>query len=113
MSRAHRQHRRRDRQSFVAGFAARVRARFPGCPEGEEQRVAVYACARHTGRVGSMSFERGYLDEAVELAVVSHVRHRFTSYEAWLRRGLDREGARDRVRGEVAAVLRAWEARRG
>jgi hypothetical protein len=104
----HRRRRRLDRQLFVATFAALVRARFPGCPDGEELRIASYACAKHTARVGAMSVERGYLDEAVDLAVVSHVRHRFTRYESWLGRGLDREEARARVREEVADVLRAW-----
>ena len=70
MSRAHREHRRRDRRLFVAAFAALVRARFPGCPDGEEHAVASYACARRTGRVGDMSFERGYLDEAVDLSLI-------------------------------------------
>jgi hypothetical protein len=101
--------RRRDgHRAFVAAFAALVRERFPGCPDGEEARIAAYACARGTSRVGAMSAERGYLDEAVELAVVSHIRHRFTRYEACLAEGLDREEARDRVRDEVSAVLAAW-----
>src|SRR5690242_11987695 len=100
--------RRADHHAFVAAFAALVRERFPGCPDGEELRIAAYACARRTTRVGAMSVERGYLDEAVDLAVVSHARHRFTEYEGWLARGLGREEARERVRGEVSAVLRAW-----
>jgi hypothetical protein len=55
-----------------------------------------------------MSLERGYLDEAVDLAVVAHIRHRFTRYEAWIARGLDREAARELARDEVSSVLRAW-----
>ncbi|APR77046.1 Hypothetical protein A7982_02393 [Minicystis rosea] len=105
---ARRARRRAQHHDFVAVFATLVRARFPGCPDGEERRIATYACARRTTRVGAMSVERGYLDEAVDLAVVSHIRHRFTSYEAWLERGLEREEARERVRDEVSAVLKAW-----
>jgi hypothetical protein len=116
MSRAsparHERRRRRhaDRHAFVAGFAALVRLRFPGCPDGEELRVAAFACARNTSRVGAMSVERGYVDEAVDLAVVSHIRHRFTRYEALLADGLDRDEARERTRDEVSAVLAAWSA---
>jgi hypothetical protein len=103
-----RQARRVDRHAFMAGFAVLVRERFPGCPDGEEVRIAAFACARGTARVGTMSVERGYLDEAVDLAVVAHIRHRFTQYEAWLARGLDRETARALSRDEVSSVLRAW-----
>jgi hypothetical protein len=99
-----------DRALLVA-FAEAVRARFPGCPDGEELRVAAYACARHKGRVGRVSLENGYFDEAVELSVVAHVRHRHTGYEALLRRGATREAARAASRAEVSAVLAAWSAR--
>lgn len=92
----------------MAAFAAAVRDRFPGCPPGEEVRVARYACRRGTGRVGSVAVESGYLDEAVELAVVAHLRHRFTGYEGALGRGATREQARDQARGAVSALLRAW-----
>jgi hypothetical protein len=109
---ARRARRREGRHAFMAAFAALVRERFPGCPDGEELRVATYACARGTSRVGAMSRERGYLDEAVDLAVVSHIRHRFTRYEALLGQGMDREEARERVRAEVSAVLAAWSQRR-
>jgi hypothetical protein len=103
-----RQARRVDRHAFIAGFAALVRERFPGCPDGEELRIAAFACARRTARVGAMSLERGYLDEAVDLAVVAHIRHRFTRYESSLARGLDRDAARALSQDEVSSVLRAW-----
>lgn len=92
----------------MAAFAAAVRDRFPGCPPGEEVRVARYACRRGTGRVGCVAVESGYLDEAVELAVVAHLRHRFTAYEGALRQGATREQARDQARDALSALLRAW-----
>jgi hypothetical protein len=100
--------RRSQRAALVATFAAMVRERFPGLPPGEERRVALSACARGTARVGAMSAERGYLDAAIDLAVVAHARHRFTAYEVLLARGLERDAARAQVRAEVSAVLDAW-----
>lgn len=88
-------------------FADEVRRRFPGCPPGEEFRLARYACAGGE-RVGHVAAELGYLDSAVELAVVAHLRHRFTAYEALLRAGVARETARDRVAPRVTELLRCW-----
>jgi hypothetical protein len=36
------------------------------------------------------------------------VRHRDTAYDALLMAGLDRGGAREHVRDDVAAILDAW-----
>jgi hypothetical protein len=44
-------------------------------------------------------------DEAVQLAVVAHVRHDETNYDELLARGVERRDARDRVRDEVDRVL--------
>lgn len=92
----------------MAAFAAAVRERFPGCPPGEEERVARFACRRGTGRVGLVAASSGYLDEAVELSVVAHLRHRFSDYEALLARGYTREEAREETRITVSQALRAW-----
>ena len=92
-------------------FAGAVRARFPGCPPGEELEIARYSLCKGTGRVGRVAVSEGYLDEAVELAVVSHIRHRFTCYERLLARGVKREEARELIREELSAVLRGWAGR--
>lgn len=94
-------------------FAREARSRFPALPDGEEVRIARYACARYTERVGMLSGGDGYLAEAVDLAVVAHARHRFTRYEALLGAGFARAEARERVRDELAAVLGRWAARGG
>jgi len=97
---------------LVAQFAARVRARFPGAPRGEAGRIARYACSHATERVGVLAGADGYLDHAVELAVVAHLRHRFTPYERLLREGFDRDTARDRVTPEVLRRMAQWGAPR-
>jgi hypothetical protein len=99
--------RRAARARFVQHFADEVRRRYPSCPAGEEFRIARYACGGGE-RVGHVAVENGYVDSAVELAVVAHVRHRCTPYEALLRAGVGREAARDRVAASVSAVLGRW-----
>ena len=50
---------------------------------------------------------------ALWLALVAHVRHRHTNYDALLAEGYDRDAARHFVVGETEAVLRAWGCARG
>ena len=45
---------------------------------------------------------------ALRLAVVAHVRHVHTQYDAFLMRGTDRQEARGLVAGEIDAVLARW-----
>lgn len=92
----------------LAAFAARVRERFPGAPRGEALRVARFACGRGTSRVGALSGGDAYPEHAVELAVIAHIRHRFTRYDALLDAGCDRDEARERVRAEVLATMSQW-----
>lgn len=93
---------------LVAAFARRVRERFPGTPLGEEVRIARFACSRYTERVGALAGPDGYLDHAVELAVIAHLRHCHTRYEALLAAGADRDEAREAVRDELLGLLARW-----
>jgi hypothetical protein len=93
-----------------AAFACRVRARFPSMPSGEALRVARFACGRETDRVGALVGSDGYLDHAVELAVIAHIRHRHTRYEALLDEGFERDEAREIVREDVLRTLARWGA---
>ncbi len=79
-------------------------------PSGEDLRIARFACRRFTERVGALVGSDGYLDHAVELAVVAHIRHRFTRYEALLDGGVDRDEAREIVQPEVLRTLARWGA---
>jgi hypothetical protein len=45
---------------------------------------------------------------ALWLAIVAHVRHRHTDYDALLAEGYDRDAARHFVVQETEAVLRLW-----
>lgn len=105
--------RRAQQEERVAVFAAAIRELFPGCPPGEGDRIARYSCKTRTGRVGCVASRQGYLSEAVELAVVAHLRHRFSSYERLLGEGQTREQAREACRVEVSRLLKLWEKPRG
>lgn len=103
---------RQDRR-LVEGFARAVRERFPGCPEGNEVEIAERACERYSGRIGRSAAGRAITDDAVDLAVRAHVRHRFTRYDHYLMEGRDRNDARAQVRDEVDFVLAGWREKLG
>jgi hypothetical protein len=95
-------------ERLVDRFAGRARARFPPRRSVRPRRIARYACAQGSDRVGVLAGPDGYLDHAVELAVVAHIRHRFTRYERLLDAGLDRDAAREAVLAEVLARMARW-----
>jgi hypothetical protein len=109
--------RRRDREGerraeldagFVARFAARIRQLYPGCPLERPAHIASHACQKYSGRVGRSAAATRLDEEAVQLAVVAHVRHEETRYDELLVRGVERREARDRVREDVDRVLSRW-----
>jgi hypothetical protein len=96
-------------RAYVAEFARAVRVHFPGCPVGEEDAIAEHACRKHSGRVGRSAAAKEFDPEAIRLAVVAHIRHEHTDYDALLSRDEDRESARDAVRQVVQALLAQWQ----
>jgi hypothetical protein len=77
---------------------------FPQCPN-RERSIAEFACRKYSGRVGRSSAAKQLDENAVRLAVVAHVRHMDTDYDALLGRGLDRYDARQRVQAQISQVL--------
>src|SRR5262249_50106604 len=75
---------------FVARFAGRVRELYPGCPPDRAERIASHACQKYSGRIGRSAAAKRLDEEAVQLAVVAHVRHDETNYDELLARGLER-----------------------
>ena len=101
-----------DRQ-YVECFSAQVRNLFPGCPPDRERVIGEHACQKYSGRVGRSAAAKQLDDKAVRLAVITHIRHAETPYDALLARGEERRLARTRVDKAVNQVLRQWEAGRG
>jgi len=110
--------RRRDReaarraeqdQQYIERFADRVRELFPGCPPGRERAIAEHACLKYSNRVGRSAAAKSLETEAVELAVVAHIRHAETGYDALLAKGYERWEARNQVKDAVYRVLAKWK----
>lgn len=95
-------------QQYVARFAARVRELYPQCPAGREMIIAEHACLKYSGRVGRTASAKSLADEAVDLAVVAHIRHAETQYDQLLRRYWDRRDARASIVEEVRRVRAKW-----
>ena len=76
----------------------------PRAPYGEF--AAIYERAR-AARLRDLAGE-----DAAFLALVSHVRHEHTDYDALLEEGYDRESARHFVLDDTNAVLTEWGATR-
>jgi hypothetical protein len=97
-----------DRQ-YVEQFARRVRELFPGCPAGREVAIAEHACLKYSDRVGRSAAAKSLEESAVRLAVIAHIRHAETDYDALLASGYDRREARSAVEAAVSQVLGRWE----
>lgn len=95
-------------QEYFKQFAARIRALYPACPEGIEGRIAEHACQKYSGRVGRSTAAKNFDEEAVKLAVIAHIRHEATDYDAYLADGVDRNKARWRVKDEIEEILTYW-----
>lgn len=101
----------RDEQesAYLAEFAKAILAQFPGCLPDEARHIAAWAGRKHSGRVGRSAAAKQLDPVALRLAVVAHIRHEHTRYDALLMTGCDREAARRAVRTEIDAVLARWE----
>jgi hypothetical protein len=98
-----------DRQ-YVERFAARVHELFPRCPGGREMVIAEHACLKYSGRIGRSAAAKQLDEDAIQVAVIAHVRHAETQYDALLANGYDRWDARVIVQDDVAQILRQWQA---
>ena len=98
---------------YIERFSAQVRVLFPGCPPGRERIIGEHACQKYSGRVGRSSAAKAFDEQAVRLAVIAHIRHAETPYDALLVRGDERGAARAQVEPDVTRVLRQWQSDRG
>ncbi len=97
--------------TYAASVAAAIGAAFPGCPPTEAEQIAGWTCRKHSGRVGRSAAAKDLDPQALRLAVIAHLRHTHTDYDALLMRHGDREAARASVRPEIDRWLTRWESR--
>ena len=96
-------------QEYVRRFAARVREIYAQCPAGREQPIAEHACRKYSGRVGRSAAAKDLEEQAIDLAVLAHIRHTETDYDELLSSGMDRAQARALVRSDVASIAQQWK----
>ena len=100
--------RQEEDREFVSALAQAILQRHPGCPSEEARRIAEHAGRRSSGRVGRSAAGRALDATAVDLAVMAHIRHAHTNYDALLMRGTARLDARALVREGIQRVLAGW-----
>ena len=76
-----------------------------------EQAIAEFACLKYSGRVGRSAAAKQLDEDTIRLAVIAHVRHHESDYDALLGGGMDRYEARQLVQGRIEQVLAAWQTR--
>jgi hypothetical protein len=95
-------------REFVNALGQAILERYPGCPPDEARRIAAHTGRRSSGRVGRSVAGRALDPQAVELAVMAHIRHEHTNYDELLMRGAKRTDARALVREQIDGVLAKW-----
>jgi len=93
----------------IERFTGQVRELFPGCPPNREMIIAEHACLKYSNRVGRTATAKKLDAEAVELAVIAHIRHAETGYDTLLAKGYERWEARNQVREAANRVLADWK----
>jgi hypothetical protein len=93
---------------YVDQFAQQVLARYSYCPVVEASAIAEHTCRKYSGRVGRSAAAKAFDPEAIDLAVVAHVRHRHTHYDELLMSDWERHDARAAVAPTIQQVLHEW-----
>ncbi|KAH5678187.1 hypothetical protein HBI23_057700 [Parastagonospora nodorum] len=97
--------------SDISKTTAEIKAQFPKMPTTERDLVLKHGFKKHSRRVGRTGTLT--LKAKVRLAVVAHIRHKHTDYEALLRAGMPREAARVTILESVDTVMRDWGCAQG
>ena len=96
-------------EHYLQQFTLAIREHYPHCPPGQETAIAQHACSKYSGRVGRAAFAKQLKPKAVELAVLAHIRHTETEYDALLLQGCSRRQARERVWEQVRRISVLWQ----
>jgi len=97
-------------QEYQAAVVEALKVQFPGCPPDEVARIALWTCAKFSGRVGRSAAAKELDPQAFKLAVIAHIRHAHTRYDELLMQHGNRGLAREQVRKKIEQVLARWEA---
>jgi len=100
--------RQEEDEEFVTALTRAILGQYPRCPPDEARRIAAHTGRRSSGRIGRSAAGRELDPRAVDLAVMAHIRHEHTEYDALLMRGTERLDARTLAREEIERVLAKW-----
>ena len=95
-------------QEYIKKFKSKLKEMFPSCPEGREAIIAEHACEKYSGRIGRSAAAKELSNDAVNLAVIAHIRHRETNYDDLMIKGYNRGEAREMVQDKIDEVLDKW-----
>jgi hypothetical protein len=98
----------REDETLVAEMASLICEQYPSCPPEESRQIASHTARRGSGRVGRSAAGRQLQNEAIRLAVIAHIRHEHTRYDALLMSGTARDTARRMIASTINATLRQW-----
>jgi hypothetical protein len=94
---------------FVSDFSRRIRELYPSLPTAREQLIAEHACTKHSRRVGRTAAAKNFDADAIALAVIAHIRHAETPYDALLMQGTSRRDARSMVQAAIDHTCERWQ----
>lgn len=89
-----------DRASRAAQLRKALRILVPLVPHGDAQSILGHAGRRRMDELAAA--------DAIHLATIAHVRHRWTDYDALLESGYDKETARALVATEIDETMTRW-----
>jgi hypothetical protein len=90
----------------IAKAAANLKVQFRKMFKTDQELVLMHGFKKHSGRVGRTA--QIPLEKKVLLAVIAHVRHKHTEYDALLRAGTERDVARKMTRKKIESTMREW-----
>jgi hypothetical protein len=96
-------------REYEAAVVETLQTQFPDCPANEVAGIALWTCAKFSGRVGRSAAAKELDPQALKLAVIAHIRHAHTRYDVLLMQHGNRGLAREQVRKKIEEVLARWE----
>jgi hypothetical protein len=90
----------------VAKATVELKAQFPKMPSKDRDLIINHGFRKHSGRVGRTGSIP--LPKKVTLAVIAHIRHRHTNYEALLSRGEARDATRRTIWKQIESIMHEW-----
>ncbi|KAF1918742.1 hypothetical protein BDU57DRAFT_443251 [Ampelomyces quisqualis] len=90
----------------ISKATTELQKQFPAIPGADKGLVLKHGFKKHSGRVGRTGSLP--LHKKVMLAVIAHIRHMHSNYDALLRAGQPREAARKATWKTIEGVMREW-----